>query len=58
MSLLILFGAGAAPPVPVTGKTIAWIKINGEWKVAKPYIKEAGIWEISDAFVKVNGNWK
>lgn len=45
MSLLILFGAGAAPPVPVTGKTIAWIKINGEWKVAKPYIKEAGNWK-------------
>lgn len=57
MSLLILFGAGAAPPV-VAGKTLAWIKINGQWKVAKPYIKEAGIWEISDPFVKVNGNWK
>lgn len=57
MSLLILFGAGAAPPV-VAGKTLAWIKINGQWKVAKPYIKEAGIWEISDPFVKINGNWK
>jgi len=50
---------GQPQPTPeLVGTTLLWIKINGQWKVAKPYIKETGIWEISDAFVKVEGTWK
>ncbi len=35
-----------------------FIKIDGEWKWVKPWLKKSGVWNVACGKVKVDGWWQ
>lgn len=51
------FSPYSAPAI-ITTIAGARVKVGTDWKVAVPYVKEAGVWKLARPYVKVAGVWK
>lgn len=34
------------------------VKVNGQWRLAIPYVRSGGVWRMAMPFAKQNGSWK
>lgn len=51
------FSSYSAPLIATTYAG-ARIKVGSDWKLAVPYVKDAGVWKLASPWVKVAGVWK
>lgn len=47
-----------SPAAIVTTSSGIFVKHEGEWRRAMPYIKNNGVWQLCSAFIKENNSWK
>lgn len=45
---------------PETVQTLAgsWMRVDGVWKVAIPYVRKAGVWKMAVPWIRVAGVWQ
>lgn len=54
-------GVGTGPwsaTISATTLPPLWIRVNGAWKKAIPYVKSSGVWKAAVAYLKSAGVWK
>ena len=53
-------GGFSDPSTPSAIQMLAgvWLRVNGAWKIAIPYIRSGGAWKMAIPYVRSGGSWK
>lgn len=45
---------------PYTVQTLAgaWMRLDGAWKVATPFVRDGGVWRMAVPYIRNGGNWQ